>query len=745
MLSSPCLPSSADALIGHQFQQYRVTALLGRGGMGVVYKARDVRLERDVAFKVLPAGELGDQTRRLRFLREARAASALSHPNIVTIHEIDSADGVDFIVMELVKGSTLHDVIPPSGLGLPLVTRYATQLLEGMAAAHRAGLVHRDLKPGNLMIRDDGVLKILDFGLATLRAGDDDDTVARLTATGNVVGTVAYMSPEQARGEVVGPPSDVFSIGVILYQMVAGRSPFRGSGLSVMHALIEGRFDPVRTVRAECPTALADVIERALNPDIGGRYTSAAEMLTAIRQASGAPPSPEFVPTQTAAVPLVHRSLDTTRRRRWLRAAGVGVIVTLLAFGGWYVTRRMASSTPSPAPDSLLAATGGSPEELTTRAGELLRLHYREGYIDRAIDDLGTAIGQKERYALAEARLSVAYSRKNVRSPDGVLRQQAVAYAERAVADDPQLAAAHIALGAAQTAAGQFDTAARAFANALTLDPSNTELLWRLGDLAMARNDPRTAEQHYAKAAAGSGEWEAHGKLGAFYYGRGRYQEALGAFERMRDLAPDHARAYNNLAAVLHQLDRTDDAAAALQRSLEIAPVPTTYSNLGTLLYYEGKYSEAAAAFDRAVKLGANNYLNWGNLADAQRLDPASQAKAHDTYTRAIQLARERLSTLPNDADAHSRLALYLARDGQREPALEQISRTMAATTAPSPEALFHLALASELAGRRTDALDLLKRTLEAGYQLREVRQEPDLVQLRTDAAYHTLVTRFEK
>ena len=325
---------AGESLIDRQLHQYLVTALLGQGGMGVVYRARDVRLERDVALKVLPPGQLGDEARQ-RFLREARSASAFSHTNIVTIYEIDSDDGVDFIAMELVHGRPLSDYLQAGGMALERVTAFAAQMLEGMSAAHRAGLVHRDLKPGNLMIRDDGTLKILDFGLAKGRAVGHAETEAALTAQGLVMGTLAYMSPEQARGDAVGPASDVFSIGVILYEMVAGRVPFQGSGLSAMHALFEGRFEPMLEARPDCPPQLERVITRALQPAPATRYANAGEMLDDLRGVavpSGAVAADSSA--ETAVLPASARPARAVhpRRRVWLAiAAGVTAVVAVAA------------------------------------------------------------------------------------------------------------------------------------------------------------------------------------------------------------------------------------------------------------------------------------------------------------------------------------------------------------------------------------------------------------------------------
>ncbi|HXW07387.1 MAG TPA: protein kinase [Vicinamibacterales bacterium] len=341
MFSTP-VESAGESLIGRQLHQYLVTDLLGHGGMGMVYRAHDVRLERDVALKVLPPGQLGDDARRQRFLREARAASALSHANIVTIYEIDSDEDVDFIAMELVHGRSLAESLPPGGLNLDRITAYAVQLLEGMSVAHRAGLVHRDLKPGNVMIRDDGALKILDFGLAKLRAAEYAETEQALTAEGLVMGTIAYMSPEQARGDPVGPSSDVFSLGVILYEMVSGRRPFRGSGLSAVHALLEGRFDPVLQLRPDCPPWLERVITRALQPDPLARYASASAMLDDVRGALGQPSSGGLAriaeaSSDAADVTVIRPAPARSARRepairRWWWAAVVISIAVAAAF-----------------------------------------------------------------------------------------------------------------------------------------------------------------------------------------------------------------------------------------------------------------------------------------------------------------------------------------------------------------------------------------------------------------------------
>ncbi len=222
------------SLVGKTLGVYQILSLLGSGGMGEVYKARDSRLNRSVAIKVLPPDKTSDSDRKRRFVQEARAASALNHSNIITIHDIGREDGIDFVVMEYVAGKTLDRLIPRRGLKLKEVLKYSIQIADGLAKAHSAGIIHRDLKPGNVMVTDEGLVKVLDFGLAKLterqNVAQENDSAAstrEVTEPGTVMGTVSYMSPEQAEGKGVDARSDIFSFGSLLYEMVTGQCAFQ--------------------------------------------------------------------------------------------------------------------------------------------------------------------------------------------------------------------------------------------------------------------------------------------------------------------------------------------------------------------------------------------------------------------------------------------------------------------------------------------------------------------------------------
>ena len=277
---------------GTKLGSYEIVAPLGAGGMGEVYRARDTRLERSVAIKILPAAFSSDCERLRRFEREARLASSLNHPNIVTIYELGSEGSTHYLAMELIEGKTLHELFRD---GLPPIRKsieIAAQVAEGLAKAHEAGIAHRDLKPGNLMVTADGFVKILDFGLAKMAPPSSDPSATRNlsawdTQPGHVMGTVLYMAPEQASGGQMDSRSDQFSLGVVLYEMVTGKHPFRrGSAADTLVALLREQPEPIGAQKPDVPAPLGWAIERCLAKDPGGRYASTRELareLAAIR------------------------------------------------------------------------------------------------------------------------------------------------------------------------------------------------------------------------------------------------------------------------------------------------------------------------------------------------------------------------------------------------------------------------------------------------------------------------------
>lgn len=270
-------------MVGRTLSHYKVLEKLGSGGMGEVYVAEDTKLSRQVALKLLPP-EMASSERRMRFEREAKAVAALNHPNIVTIHSVEEAEGIHFITMELVRGKTLSELIPQKGLPLNKFFEVAIPLADAVSAAHQKGITHRDLKPENLMVSDERRLKILDFGLAKLKqefaeAGISELPTQSPTQEGRILGTVAYMSPEQAEGKSVNHRSDIFSIGIILYQMATGERPFKGdSTVSILSSILREAPASVTELNPDVPRDLSKIIRHCLVKDPEDRYQTAKDL-----------------------------------------------------------------------------------------------------------------------------------------------------------------------------------------------------------------------------------------------------------------------------------------------------------------------------------------------------------------------------------------------------------------------------------------------------------------------------------
>jgi serine/threonine protein kinase/Tol biopolymer transport system component len=331
------LAAAARLQSGDTVGHYAIVEVLGAGGMGVVYRARDTRLGREVALKILPPNLLADHDRRDRFIREAQAASRLNHPNIVTIYDIGESGGVSFIAMEYVAGKTLEASVPRDGMPLPDLLRCAIQVADALERAHAVGIVHRDLKPANVMLTAEGVVKVLDFGLAKLAEPAPAAESATLTAytrtqTGVIMGTPGFMSPEQAEGKPVDARSDIFSFGAVLYQLASGRAPFSGdSVMATVAAVIRQEPDPLPPA---VPVELQHLIARCLRKDVRRRAQSIADIRIALEELRDAPPATS-APQAAAARPLP-----------WIFSAAI--LCALAALGGYFSARRTPGSGQAP-------------------------------------------------------------------------------------------------------------------------------------------------------------------------------------------------------------------------------------------------------------------------------------------------------------------------------------------------------------------------------------------------------------
>jgi hypothetical protein len=347
---------------GTRLGSYEILNALGRGGMGEVYRARHVKLGRDVAVKILPEEFAADSGRRLRFEREARTASSLNHPNIVTIYDIAEHEGTTYIAMELVEGRTLRELLAEGALSIDETLEIAQQIADGLAKAHAAGIVHRDLKPDNVMVTPDGLVKILDFGLAkpmpTLADGESAlPTLPQVTTEGALVGTPRYMSPEQLSGSDVDQNSDQFSFGIVLYEMLGGRRPFDGPSLpSVVNAILNEAPEPLKRLRPDSPKGLDKIVERCLQKDPARRFATSAELSAELRRSTQrrarAAHGPMTLLKRPAAVGILVILLLTLgvaaliwfrgAGERWARDEAIPRIASLIETGEIYEAYRLA-------------------------------------------------------------------------------------------------------------------------------------------------------------------------------------------------------------------------------------------------------------------------------------------------------------------------------------------------------------------------------------------------------------------
>jgi len=366
-------------LAGTRLGPYEITSILGVGGMGEVYRARDTRLDRVVAVKILPSHLYANAELRARFEQETKSISSLQHPNICVLYDVGAQNGIDFMVMEYVSGKTLDKLIPPGGLPTELATKYALQIANALVRAHSSGIVHRDLKPSNIIVDDSGLVKVLDFGLAKLAeqvTESQDEAPTMVTTKGVILGTVAYMSPEQAEGKRLDARSDVFSFGSVFYEMLTGHKAFGGpSSAALLSAVMRDDPKPLSELRRDIPPEIRRIVNRCLKKDLEARYASGAELFqelktcretlfpesgaifTAARIASKAKRPGILIPLALLLVTLIVATFFMAKRSRgirWAREVAIPEISRLAEqgrFGEYGEAFRLATAAEEKIPN----------------------------------------------------------------------------------------------------------------------------------------------------------------------------------------------------------------------------------------------------------------------------------------------------------------------------------------------------------------------------------------------------------
>jgi serine/threonine-protein kinase len=733
---------------------YRLVERLAAGGMGEVWRAWDGRLKRPVAVKHILPDILDQPGVRERFRREAEAGARLTHPAVVQIYDLVESPEGDWLVMELVVGKTLRQLLSESPLPGLLPIRSAVQwgreIAGGLAAAHAEGILHRDLKAANVMITAAGHAKVLDFGIARALSPEGGEQEATLSHPGMVMGTSYAMSPEQVLGLPLGPRSDLFSLGSLLYEMLTGEAPFRAStGADTLARVCNYRPLAARRLRPEIPAEVSALVERLLEKEPNARPRDATEVAARLEEATARlpvsrPPGADRASAPTDEATVVEgrpRAVDFESssatfprgRRTFLRYASFLAGGLLLAL----VLAWQGGRLPTP------HRTAGT-YELYEQGQAALRRYDRPGNLDEAIADFRQIIGRDPNHAAAHAALARACQLKFVgQSRDRMWLDQALPLAERAVALDSYLASARVSLGLVYTSLGRLDEAKREIERAIQLEPGNADAQFALGNLYEALTQLDLAAATYQRAITLRPDRQFYDYLGALYLRTGRLAPAIAAFQSSIRLAPDGYQGYSNLGAAYYTQGDLAKAAAQFQKALEIQPQPSLYSNLGGLYFAQGLYPQAAQAYEQALELqgGANNYLLWANLGDACRFLPEGRARAREAYSRALQLMADRLHAAPRDSTLLSRRTLYLAKRGDCGPALAAAGE-IERLAQKDADAQFRFVVAHEVCGRREAALAMLERALRNGYSLAEAQRDPELLALRGDVRYHRLLVQ---
>jgi serine/threonine protein kinase/TolB-like protein/tetratricopeptide (TPR) repeat protein len=662
------------SLAGRTVSHYKIVEEISRGGMGVVYRATDTRLNRDVALKVLPAELTADADRRERFTREARAASALEHPNIAVIHDIGEQDGINFIAMELVRGDKLSTAIQNNlAANAGRALEIAVEIAEGLARAHSQGIVHRDLKPANVMLTEDGHAKVIDFGLAKLLAplsGDGGNTVtAAATDPAIVIGTVYYMAPEQARGGNIDHRTDVFAFGVLLYEMFSGTVPFRGqSSIETIHAILHSPPPPLRGLAV--PQTAADdlqrIVDKCLAKDPEDRYQGMKDLIVDLKAARRRLDTASM----TATMPLP-RAAAAPRSSGLL--IGVASLAVLLALGLWFW------STQYRAP--IAEATGTRPSlavlHFENNTGNEEMDWLRTGLTDMLVTDLSQSTDVE---VLSTDRL-VQILRDLGKLDERAIDSETIAEIAR------RGHVKHVVLGsfvkAGETirinvrlqdaASGRILTTERVDApNEASLFPTMDDLTRRVktrfistggmfgGLLSRPGVTPSSGDldRDLKDVTTTSMEAYRHYAAGIEQHQRARYLEAVPLFEKATEVDPRFALAYVKLAVASGNMGRADDRNRYARRAIELIDHLTPRERYYIQGYYYStdlfKSAEAINAYQKAVDLYPDHSASRNNLAVMlMRLD--QNERAAEQY----HILRERGFEFPGTAG--NLAAVYIA------------------------------------------------------------------------------------
>ena len=719
-------------MVGTSLAHYRILEKLGEGGMGEVFLAEDTRLDRRVALKVL-SPELASKPDRIeRFRREARAVAALNHPNIVTIYSVEEADGSSFLTMELVEGELLSHRVRPGGLPLDEFLAVAKPLADALAAAHERGITHRDLKPSNVMVGRDGRLKVLDFGLAKLqetsKAGDDETmalSAAELTQAGAMLGTMPYMAPEQARGRPADHRVDIFSLGVIFYELLTGERPFRGeTSAEIVSSILRDVPREVSQVRTELPDHLARLVRRCLEKDPARRIQSARDLRLELDELAVAAAEPAAKTAPSVAV-LPFADMSPEKDQDYFCE---GIAEELINGLGRIENLRVASRTSSfqfkgatvdVREIGRLLDVANILEGSVRKAGNHLRITAQlvtvaDGYrrwsdrYDREMKDI-FAIQDEIAESIVEA-LEVTLSPKERRAIQNVATRDVEAY-------DFYLRGRKFFY---ETTRSSYEYARQLYSRAIEIDPN------------------------YALAFAGIAD------CCSFLY---MFAEASEANMRLADenslraleLDPELAESHASRGLALSIAKQFAAAEAEFQEAVRLNPkLFEAYYFAGRNFMAQGAYTEAASRFEKAAEMRSDDYQARSFQAQALEGMKAPAEDIERVHREVARRVEDHVLMNPDDSRAFTLGATARLGLGDRRGALDWGKRAL--QIAPDePMVLYNVACIHTLAGEPDRALELLGRAIDEGFGHKAwIEHDSDLATLRDDPAYQALLARLD-
>jgi len=728
---------------GDRVLNYQILGLAGQGGMGLVYKALDTKLERPVALKFLPPHLTFSDHDRKRLLHEARSASTLDHPNIGVIHAIEeTSDGQTFIVMAFYEGITLANRISSAPISTMNAVDIAGQIAEGLAEAHKHNVIHRDIKPSNIILTGEGVAKIVDFGLA-LVLRDLSSTRSLSTA-----GTAVYMAPEQAQSSPADQRSDMWALGVVLAEMLLGHHPFlRESWGATIRAILNDAPDPLDRL----PQDLQAIVLKALAKDPSRRYQRCEPMLADLERVGSQLQGVAAGPTESTLIsPFVtpkdlkryahnasgsFKTYDDRRKVRRRLLAGVSALAVLA--GLWFsllwpriVSGFLDHQHEKAAYEAYLSAMGR------------IQRYDKSGNLDLAISELRSAVGRDKQFALGYAGLGEAFRLRYQLDHDKKWLADSLANCRTALELDSRLSAVYVTLGRIHNDAGNHDLAMSEFQHALDLDPRNADALIGVAHAQESAGQIAEAEATYKKAVAlRPDSWDGYNTLGGFYYRQHRLEDAIAQLQQAVKLTPDNTQAYNNLAGFYLVSARPQDLASAeqaLKKSIAISPSYPAFGNLGLLYMQEQRYAESAEMTRKAVELNDRDFLAWENLDWAYQWI-GQDAKAHVARNKAFELLQQAAQSRPRDAQVQSHLAFQFGTRGLRQEAMTRVQAALALVS-DDPDVLVNVSSTYEVLGDHRQAVHYAQLSLQNGYTLAYLRRDPNMRSVLSDPEFQSQI-----